>query len=114
MHGMKNLKSFYLLEDHTSKSVVTVQRAFRAKYAKDSPTDKTIRAWYKQFTETGCLCKQKSSGRPLTAEDDVERCTHVDACVARTSISYRCVPCHPLCTHRTSLVVQKNTFSVFL
>jgi len=24
--------------------VVTVQRAFRAKYAKDSPTDKTIRA----------------------------------------------------------------------
>jgi hypothetical protein len=35
------------------------------------PADKTIRAWYKQFTETGCLCKQKSSGRPLTAEDDV-------------------------------------------
>jgi transposase len=53
--------------------VVIVQRAFRAKYAKDPPTDKTIRAWDKQFTETGCLCKQKSSGRPLTAEDDVER-----------------------------------------
>jgi hypothetical protein len=32
------------LEYHTSKSVVTVQRAFRAKYAKDPPTDKTIRA----------------------------------------------------------------------
>ena len=30
-----------------SKSVVIVQRAFRAKYAKDLPTDKTIRAWYK-------------------------------------------------------------------
>jgi hypothetical protein len=28
-----------------------VKRAFRAKYAKDRPTDKTIRAWYKQFTE---------------------------------------------------------------
>jgi hypothetical protein len=26
-----------------SKSVVTVQRTFRAKYAKDPPTDKTIR-----------------------------------------------------------------------
>jgi hypothetical protein len=50
-----------------------VQRAFRAKYAKDPSTDKTIRAWYKKFTETGCLCKQKSSGHPLTAEDDVER-----------------------------------------
>jgi hypothetical protein len=64
---------FYcVLEYHTSKSVVTVQRAFRAKYAKHPPTDKTIRAWYKQFTGTGCLCKQKSSGRSLTAEDDVE------------------------------------------
>jgi len=63
------------------KSVVTVQRAFRAKYAKDPTTDETIRAWYKQFTEIGCLCKQKSRGRPLTAEDDVEW--------------VRCVPCHP-------------------
>jgi hypothetical protein len=26
-------KSFYVLEYHTSKSVVTVQRAFRAKYS---------------------------------------------------------------------------------
>jgi hypothetical protein len=59
-----------VLEYHTSKSVVTVQCAFLAKYAKDPPTDKTIRAWYEQFTETGCLCKQKPSGRPLTTEDD--------------------------------------------
>jgi hypothetical protein len=67
-------KSFCMLEYHTSKSVVTVQRAFRAKHAKDPPTDKTIRAaWYKQFTETGCLCQQKSSGRQLSTEDDVER-----------------------------------------
>ena len=40
--------------------MVTVQRAFRAQYAKDPPTDKTIRAWYKEFTETGCLCNQKA------------------------------------------------------
>jgi hypothetical protein len=63
-------EKFCGLEYHTSRPVVTVQRAFRAKYAKDPHTDKTIRAWCKQFTETGCLCKQKSSGRPLTAEDD--------------------------------------------
>jgi hypothetical protein len=31
-----------------------ITRAFRAKYVKDPPTDKTIRAWYKEFTETGC------------------------------------------------------------
>jgi len=70
-------KSFCVLEYHTSKSVVTVKRAFRAKYAKHPPTDKTIRAWYKQFTETGCLCKRKSSGRPLTAE---ELEYHIDVC----------------------------------
>ena len=32
------------------------------------------------------------------------------ACVAITWISYRCVPCHPWCTHRTSLVGKKKTF----
>ena len=68
-----------MLEYHTSKSVVTMQHAFRAKYAKDPPTDKTIRAWYKQFTETGCLCKQKSSGRPLAAEDDEDDVERVRA-----------------------------------
>jgi len=66
-------EKFCVLEYHTSKSVITVQHAFHAKYAKDPPADKTICAWYKQFTETGCLCKQKTSGRPLTAEDDIER-----------------------------------------
>jgi len=48
-------KSFCVLEYHTIKSVVTVKRAFRANYAKDPPTDKPICAYYKQFTETGCL-----------------------------------------------------------
>ena len=38
------------------------------------------------------------------------RCTHVDACVARTWISHRCVPCHLWCTHRTSLVAKKKNF----
>jgi hypothetical protein len=72
-------KSFCVLEYHdTSKCVVTVQCAFRAKYAEDPPTDKTIRAWYKQFTETGCLCKQKSGGHPLTTEDELEY--HIDVC----------------------------------
>ena len=76
------VKSFCVLEHHTSKSVVTVQRAFRAKY---QTTDKTIRAWYKQFTETGCLCKQKSSGRPSTAEYRIDVC-HVTRGAHRTSL----------------------------
>jgi len=70
-------KSFCVSEYHTNKSVVTVQRAFRAKYTKEPPTDKNIRAWYKQFTGTGCMGKQKSSGHPLTAEE-LEH--HIDVC----------------------------------
>ena len=35
-------KSFCVFEYHTSKSVVTVQRAFRAKYGKEPPTDETM------------------------------------------------------------------------
>jgi hypothetical protein len=35
------------------------------------------------------------------------RCANLDACVARTWTSYRCVPCHPWCTYWTSLVVKK-------
>jgi hypothetical protein len=36
---------------------------------------------------------------------------HVDACVARTWISYRCVLCHPWWIHRPSLVGKNNFFS---
>ena len=35
-------KLFCVLQYHTSKYVVTVQRAFRAKYAKEPPTDKNM------------------------------------------------------------------------
>jgi hypothetical protein len=42
------------------------------------------------------------------------RCTHFDACVARTWVSYWCVPCHPWCTHRTSLVGGGGAFLIFL
>jgi len=70
-------KSFCVLEYHLSKSVVTVQRAFRAKYAKDPLTDKTIHAWYKQFTETGCLCKQKA---PVLTRVWHKLAYHIDVC----------------------------------
>ena len=70
-------KSFCVLEYHTSKSVVTVQRAFRSKYAKDPLTDKTIRAWYKQFTETGFLRKQKA---PMLARVWHKLAYHIDVC----------------------------------
>ena len=69
-------KSFSVLEYHTGKSVVTVQRAFGAKYP---PTDKSIRAWYKQFTETGCLRKQKA---PMLTRVWQELEYRIDVCVS--------------------------------
>jgi len=64
-------KSFCVLEYHTSKSVITVQRAIRAKYAKDPPTDKTIRGGYKQFTGTECVWEQKgSNNRNCSSHDE--------------------------------------------
>jgi len=48
--------------------VVTVQRAFRTKYAKDPPT------W----------------PRWPKGSNEEYRCTHVDACVARTWIYTKC------------------------
>ena len=67
-------KMFCVLEYHTSKSVVTVQRAFRAKYAKDPPTDQTIRAWYKQFAAV------KNVDAPMLTRVWQELEYHIDVC----------------------------------
>ena len=59
-------KLFCVWEYHMSKSVVTVQRAFCAKYAKDLPADKTMPKGTDHYS-----CEEY-------------RCTHVNSCVART------------------------------
>jgi len=89
-------KSFCVLEYHTSKSVVTVQRAFRAKYAKNPPT-------WPHWPKGTNHCNSEEY-----------RCTYVDACVARTWISYRCAPFYPVVHTSNTPVVKKKTFSVFL
>jgi len=100
-------KSFYVLDYDTSKSVVTVQRAFCVNYTKEPPTDKTIHAWYKQFTETGCLCKQKSSGRPLIAEEFESL---IDMCHV-TNILSTCAVSPVVHTSNISSCQKKKLFS---
>ena len=61
-------KSFFVLEYHAAHCgycATCISCTVRNK----PPTDNSIPVWHKQFAETGW----KSSGRPLTAEDDVER-----------------------------------------
>ena len=53
--------------------MITVQRDFRARFRKDATCRNNINRWYRQFVETGCLCKGKSHGRPCVSDDNVER-----------------------------------------
>ncbi|PNF40965.1 hypothetical protein B7P43_G08819 [Cryptotermes secundus] len=56
-----------------TNSVVTVQRAFRRRFGINPPCPKNIRRWFRQFQESGCLCKGKSPGRPRVSEEHVAR-----------------------------------------
>ena len=38
-----------------------------------TPSDNSIRRWYAQFQETGCVCKRKSTGRLSVTEEQVEQ-----------------------------------------
>jgi hypothetical protein len=69
-------KSFYVLDFHVNKSVVSIQRHFRTKFGTDPSSGESIRKWHLQFQDTGCICKWKSTGCPSTEEEAVERvCT---------------------------------------
>nr|XP_053652252.1 cilia- and flagella-associated protein 251-like isoform X1 [Cherax quadricarinatus] len=66
-------KAFCVLQYGRTESVIAVQRAFLRRFGIDPPMPKSIRRWYRQFEETGCLCKGKSTGRPRTSEENVRR-----------------------------------------
>lgn len=64
-------KAFCVTEFCKSESTTTVQRFFRTKFGISPPGRKDILRWYRQFVETGCLCKGKSPGRPRVMEESV-------------------------------------------
>ena len=65
-------KAFCVLRFEVSRSVITVQREFRARFRKDAPHRNNVTSWYRQLVEAGCLWKGKSSGRPRVSNDNVE------------------------------------------
>jgi len=73
-------KAFFVLGFEVSRSVITVQREFHARFRKDAPHRNNITRWYQQFVETGCLCKGKRPGRPSVSDDDTEFDYRVDVC----------------------------------
>ena len=50
-----------------------IQREFRIRFRKDAACRNNITRWYRQFVETGLLCKGKSPGRPRVSDDNIER-----------------------------------------
>ena len=65
-------KAFCVLCFEVSRSVITVQREFRARFRKDAPHRNNITRRYRQFVEIGCLCQGKSPGRPRVSDDMCE------------------------------------------
>jgi len=76
--------------------MVTVQRAFRAKYAKDPPTDKTIHAGCKQFAAVKnidapmltCVCGKNLNIVSMCAVSPVVHTANICSCQKRPLFSF--------------------------
>ncbi|KAJ4452151.1 hypothetical protein ANN_03669 [Periplaneta americana] len=66
-------KAFCVLQLAKLESIIEVQLAFRRQFNKQPPHHKQIYQWHRKFVEDGCICKQKSTGRPRTSNENVER-----------------------------------------
>ena len=66
-------KNLCVREFIKTESPTAVQRAFRLRFNIQPQTRNIICRWNHQFEQIGCLCKDKSSGRPLVSEENVRR-----------------------------------------
>jgi hypothetical protein len=62
-------KVFCVLESSKTNCVTVVQRRFRTRFVKSPPARQSIYDWHKKFKITGCLCKDKSPGRPSVSDE---------------------------------------------
>jgi hypothetical protein len=51
--------SWCVLEFARSNSVVTVQRAFRQQFGRCGSPASSVRRWYEQFRDRGCICRER-------------------------------------------------------
>jgi hypothetical protein len=66
-------KAICVLHFEVSRSIITVQREFLARFKKDASQKNNVTRWYRQFVETECLCKGRSLGRPRVSYDNIEK-----------------------------------------
>ena len=67
-----------------------VQRQFHTKFGKQPPSDNSIRWWYAQFQETGCVCIPEMKVRIRTA---IETITAVMLQTVWNELDYRVDVC---------------------
>jgi len=66
-----NVDCIYYIVIQTDCQGTTVQRQFRAKFGKQPQSDNSIRRWYRQFRETGCVCIPEMKARIRTAIETI-------------------------------------------
>jgi hypothetical protein len=59
--ALQQVNAFSVLR-FVSRSVVIVQHEFHAWFKKDAPHKNNVTGWYREFFETGYLCKDRSLG----------------------------------------------------
>jgi hypothetical protein len=62
-----------VLRFEVSRSVITAQREFYARFKEDAAHKNNVVRWCGQFVATGCLCTGRSSGRHCVSDDNTER-----------------------------------------
>jgi hypothetical protein len=66
-------RAFCILEFHSSRSVISVKRAFRRRRENTHPAANSTRKWCQKFKETGCISKGENSCQPSVYEETVDR-----------------------------------------
>jgi hypothetical protein len=80
-------KASCVLRFEVSRSVITVQREFLARFKNYAPHKNNVTRWYRQFVETGCLGKGRSPGRLPVSDDNTERVSEAFQRSARKSVA---------------------------
>ncbi|PSN34312.1 hypothetical protein C0J52_25945 [Blattella germanica] len=75
MAALPNARGWCVLEYARTDSVVAVRRAFRRQFGRPAPSETSIRRWYEQLRDRGCICHQGKGcvGRPSLNEETIER-----------------------------------------
>jgi hypothetical protein len=96
--ALQQEKAFCVLCFEVSRSVITVQREFRAWFKKDAPHKNNISRWYRQFVESGCIAGHYSG--------------HATPGLGRVRLPCGCVSCDPGCTYWRFIIKVWETWTV--